>query len=217
MRNSSRHSTPNSQKTQLSSRLDTPDGPNDEEILRSVAPQEFAVSGDSWEPLRSLVSDGDAQWTELVPFASSLTEHLEADIRSRLPAELHGLGTYLVGCLDERGYLTSPVEEIALDYGCSSMEDAEIAICQLQRCNPPGIGARDVKECLLLQLRGPDSVELKLARTIVRNHLDDFASRRVMRVSRRFRVVPAVVESAFELIAALTPSCRGVPHLALPT
>jgi RNA polymerase sigma-54 factor len=46
---------------------------------------------------------------------------------------------------------------------------------------------------------------MKLARSIVRNYIDDFASRRVLRVARRFRVVPALVETAFEMIAALTP------------
>lgn len=185
-------------------RHDAPEGASEDEIMRIVAPQEFRPTGDSWEPKRSLSSDGDPTWTDLVPAMNTLEEHLIADLLPRLPRELWNLGEIVIGCLDERGYLAAPPEEIAMDFE-SKFEDVERVIVELHRCNPPGIGARDIRECLLLQLRGLDTVVAKLARAVVRRHLDDFSSRRVSRISRRYRVVPDLVEESFELIAGLAP------------
>lgn len=185
-------------------RLEAPEATPDHDVLRAVAPQEFQVTGDSWEPQRSIASDGEPTWMELVPASASLEDHLLADLLPRLPEKYHSLGCYVIGCLDDRGYLGSPTEEIALDFGCS-IEEVEGVLGQLHKCHPAGIGARTIHECLLLQLRGGNSVVLKLARSIVRNHLEDYAARRSNRIARRYRVLPNVVESAFEVITGLTP------------
>lgn len=185
-------------------RLEAPESLPDHDVLRAVAPQEFVPISDSWEPRRSLANDGEPTWMELLPAVASLEDHLIADLMPRLPEALEPLGHWVIGCLDDRGYLATPTEEIALDYGCS-IEDVELVVAQLHRCHPAGIGARSIHECLLLQLRGGTSVEVKLARSIVRNHLDDYAVRRTGRIARRYRVLPNVVENAFDIITGLTP------------
>src|SRR5262249_53898144 len=104
----------------------------------------------------------------------------------------------------EKGYLDASLEEIALATG-TSMEDVEAALSKLQDCEPAGVGARDLRECLLLQLRDPESIEEQLARAVVRHHMDEFVARRAGKISRRYKVLPAVVEAAFEVILALSP------------
>ena len=193
-------------------RHEAPEAVPDHDVMRAVAPQEFQAIGDAWEPKRSLANDGEPTWMELLPAVANLEDHLTADLLPRLPKHLHSLGSWLIGCLDDRGYLSCPTEEIALDFGCS-IEDVEAVLSQLHRCHPAGIGARSIHECLLLQLRGGNTVELKLARSIVRSYLEEYAARRTGRIARRYRVMPSVVECAFEVITGLTPfPAEGFQH-----
>lgn len=178
-----------------------------ETILRSIAPSELRPASEDFEFHRSLPqgSDSDeADWLDFAATSDSLSDHLAAQLLPRLPARLRSVGEYLIGCLNERGYLTVSVEEAALDCGCS-LEDAETVLRRLQRCEPRGIGATSVQECLLLQLQDVPSLEGKLARAIVRHHFEDFRDRNYRPIMRRFRVLTEVVDEAFDVILGLNP------------
>lgn len=179
---------------------------SEEIILRTVAPQELAPSSEDFEFLRSIPRD-DADRVDWIDFAASTTtlwDHLRAQLLPMLPEPLRAVGAYTIECVNERGYLDAPVEEIALENNCS-LADAETVVAALKECEPSGVGAADVRECLLLQLRDADTHERKLARAILKTHLDDFIARRTSRIARRYRVVTELVEAAFEEILALTP------------
>ena len=148
--------------------------------------------------------DDQPDWVELASTGNSLWEHLRAQLLVSLPRELHRIAEYAIECVNEKGYLTTPAEEIALETG-TSIEVAELVISKLQQCEPPGIGAFNLQQCLLLQLRSADSIEEKLARVIVQSHMEEFIARRTHRLMRRFRVMPEVVEAAFEENPSLTP------------
>lgn len=178
---------------------------SDELILRSVAPQELKVGSEDYEFHRSIVHDDDqVDWVELAPSGPSLWEHLRGQLLISLPPELHPVATYAIECVDEKGYLTSTPEEIALATN-ASLECAERVVKQLQQCEPAGVGATTLRECLLFQLRRPQTVEERLARNIVRDHMDEFIARRMGKLMRKFKVMPEVIEAAFEQILALTP------------
>lgn len=178
---------------------------SEELILRTVAPQELRHRSEDYEVRRSLPNDDDApDWMDLAASRTTLHEHLRAQLLPALPTGLRPLGEYVVECVNEKGYLTAEVEEIALATG-SSLEHTKIVLKVLQRSEPAGVGARNLRECLLLQLRDGDTYEKKLARTIVRHSMDDFVARRVQTISRRLRVLPHVVEASFEEILALNP------------
>ena len=112
-----------------------------------------------WDNLPS--SGGDDNSLENLAGAHTETfpEYLAAQLRqSQLlkPGSFLRLCLYLTDCLDERGYLTIPLEELAVEQGCSKAE-AEQALFALQMLDPPGVGARNLTECLILQLaQGPD-------------------------------------------------------------
>ena len=95
-----------------------------------------------------------------------LADHLEwqlcASICSETVSEIAGV---IIGNLDENGYLTTSLEEIA-QFGGYTMEDVEEALAVVQEFDPPGVAARNVGECLLLQLRILDP-ENTLAQQIV--------------------------------------------------
>lgn len=176
----------------------------DEVILRSVAPQELKPSSGDYEFRRSLPDDEPFDWLELASTGTSLWEHLRAQLLPMLPPRMRIVGEYIVECIDEKGYLSTPVEEIALALECP-LEHVEWVLAKLQHCEPAGVGASNLQECLLLQLRNPETFEQKLARAIVKGHLDDLIARRTMRITRKFKVMPDVVEAAFQEILELSP------------
>jgi len=176
----------------------------DEVILRSVAPQELRPSSGDHEFRRSLPDDEPFDWLELASTGTSLWEHLRAQLLPTLPPRMRIVGEYMVECIDEKGYLSTPVEEIALALECP-LEHVEWVLAKLQHCEPAGVGATNLQECLLLQLRNPETFEQKLARAIVKGHLDDLIARRTMRITRKFKVMPDVVEAAFQEILELAP------------
>lgn len=178
---------------------------DNETILKSVAPRELKTSHEDYELARSLPKDEDSfDWLDMASSCPNLHDHLRAQMMAMLPKALVQIGLYLVEAVDERGYLTMSIEEVALAMNCS-LESAELALHALRKCEPAGIGAIDLQDCLLLQLREAETLEEKLARTIVRNHLDDFIARRAFRIARKYRVHPEVVEKAFKEILSLNP------------
>lgn len=178
---------------------------SEEAILRSVAPHELRPSSEDFEFQRSLPNDEDPpDWVDLAAAQTSLHEHLRAQFLPAMPRGYRALGEYMVECVNDKGYLAVELEEIALASGCS-LEETRGALKLLQSCEPAGVGARNLQECLLLQLRDADTFEKKLARKIIRECMDDFVSRKAMPIARRLRVLPGVVEAAFEEILCLNP------------
>jgi RNA polymerase sigma-54 factor len=131
----------------------------------------------------------------------TLQERLIADLGSILPREDKPIATHLVGNLDERGYLACSVEEIA-DMLTVDVARVEAVLAALQTLEPVGVGARDLRECLLIQidhlaLRG---IHHPLVRPIVDEHLSILASRKLERIARMMRVPIEEVETAARFI-----------------
>lgn len=176
-----------------------------EEILRTVAPDELMPSGGNYEAMRSLPNDGEStDWTDLAHSMDSLWDHLLGQMHTRLPRELHRLADYFVGSINDRGYLTISIEEAALDCN-STLEEAEEVFNTLRECEPAGVGATDLRDCLLLQLRHPESDEERLARRLLAKEWDDLVARNTRSIVRKVKVDPDLVDRAFEVILQLNP------------
>ena len=113
------------------------------------------------------------------------------------------IGEYIIGNLDERGYLTLSVEEIARDLSVSEEEVLRV-LRKIQFFDPVGVAARDLKECLLIQL---EHLGLKgtLAEELVKNHLKDLELGRYTQLAKKFEVSPEEIEAALEVIRGLEP------------
>jgi RNA polymerase sigma-54 factor len=115
------------------------------------------------------------------------------------------LGETIIRNLDDNGYLRTSLEEICQDVrGAAKADQAESALRLVQRLDPPGVGARDLKECLLLQLQGPEG-ENDLVRRIVAEHLSDIENNRYPQVAKRLGVTMEQVKEAVEKIRKLNP------------
>jgi RNA polymerase sigma-54 factor len=124
-----------------------------------------------------------------VPDQMSLPEHVLAELAAVLADEDLPIAEYLLGELDDRGFLTSSVEEVAATLGIS-VERVRDVLLALQAVGPVGIGARTVEECLGLQLDrwAALGVTNALARTLVTEHLDDLGRGQYGRLARALGV-----------------------------
>ncbi len=134
----------------------------------------------------------------------SLQEHLEFQLYlSTSDPNLREWGALLIGNIDDRGYLKDPLEELAASAGVPAA-DLERAVRLVQTFEPTGVGARDLRECLLIQLDAlPDPHPL--ARAIVAEHLAELEGRPLTRLADRLGVTVQEVQAAVEAIRSLEP------------
>ena len=186
-------------------RIDEPDAPvTEEDVLRVVAPAEMKHTSSDYEALRGLPSDQNTDWVDLTPSNDSLWDHLRAQLEPETPARLRDLLGYLIGSVNDRGYLTCTVEDAALDCK-TSLEEAEATLKRLQACEPAGVGATSLRECLVLQLRDAQGDAERMARFMLKSCWDDLVARNADAIQRKYKADPELVERAFEVILSLNP------------
>jgi RNA polymerase sigma-54 factor len=113
------------------------------------------------------------------------------------------LAEMLIGSLDDRGFLQAPLGELSLQQGIP-LTDLQAAADIIQTFDPPGVGAEDLRDCLLLQLKR-DGREFSLEGRIVASHLDDLARKRFPWIARKLSVPVSEISRAAEHIATLNP------------
>jgi RNA polymerase sigma-54 factor len=128
--------------------------------------REAALDTDSLSDLGggSGLSDEAFDFDRLSAAETSLTEHLLEQLHGLSGSE-GMLAVAIVQELEETGYLTTPLDEIAKAMGATHTE-AERALAQVQDCDPPGVAARDLAECLALQAKAADRYDPAMARLI---------------------------------------------------
>ncbi|MFG1625572.1 hypothetical protein [Kribbella sp. NPDC049227] len=144
---------------------------------------------------------GVTEWVDGAEVAA-----LRAEAGLLVPAADGAIVEYVVGCLDQRGRLTSTTDEIA---GCLGVSTTRVAgaLAAVRKVGPPGIGARDLRECLLLQL---EDWTPAVVRAVVDRHLEDLAGRRLDRIANALGTSAAEIQAAADFIKE-----QLVPFVAL--
>ena len=136
----------------------------------------------------------------------SLADHLLFQLHlSTSDPDLIHWATEIIGNLDENGYLDLEPGELR---GKTSADQAAIekALELVQSFDPPGVAARDLRECLLLQLNSlRDGEQVTMARTLVGDHLAELEGRYLTRIAERLKVSIKVIQDALLLICSLEP------------
>jgi len=122
------------------------------------------------------------------------------------------LADYLIGNLDENGYLRRElpaiVNDLAFNLNISTTpEDLEEVLKAIQEFDPPGVGARDLRECLLIQIersenKGP---HIELAKKILTKSFDEFTRKHYEKIAKRFDLNDEELKPAIEFILHLNP------------
>lgn len=141
----------------------------------------------------------------------TLAEHLHAQLLlKRYSKNDQKALDFMIHSLDSRGYFTETLSCVSECFAVTE-EKAELLLFELQKLDPPGIGARDLKECLLLQLKRragtpAESAELTyLAEQLVEYHLEDIAKNHIDIIARKRNVSADTVRAACEEIRKLNP------------
>ncbi|MCA9740059.1 MAG: RNA polymerase factor sigma-54 [Deferribacteres bacterium] len=117
----------------------------------------------------------------------SLYDHLLSQLHmTQLSEKDTEIGDYIIWNIDEVGYLSCDVEVIAHNLDVS-VEDVERVLAIIQRFEPVGIAARNLRECLLIQLEEQDPQD-ELALEVVRDHFEDFTNKRYEKLTKKLDI-----------------------------
>lgn len=155
---------------------------------------------------------------EEIPFseATSFFEMLQAQLDERnLNEHQRELANYLIGSLDDDGLLRKEMTTICdelmwhMDV-TTTIDELNDVLKVIQDFDPPGVGARNLQECLLLQIERrqrttPKSEVLELEKLIVFEHYKDFTNKQWKRIEQRVRVTPELFQQAIDEICRLNP------------
>ena len=147
--------------------------------------------------------------------APSATERLLGQLSLRHISERqHAIATEIIGTLDDAGYLSRDLALVANDMAFrqgieASDEEMQEALRLVQSLEPAGIGARNLRECLLLQLQRKEESDVSIPLAIVRDHFDDFAAHRYEHICAALAIDSAQLDEAIATIRHLNPKPAG--------
>src|ERR1700747_1924062 len=134
----------------------------------------------------------------------TLQQHLMTQLNQTvLNANDRKTAELIIGNIDDNGFLQATPEEMALNTGIAQ-DDFEHMLTLIQSFYPPGVGARDLRECLLIQLRR-EGRQNGLEYKIVADHMQDLGKRRFPEIARRMGISAEQVQKCANNIAQLDP------------
>jgi RNA polymerase sigma-54 factor len=194
-----------------------------EDIAREDSPEE-AANEESAEP----TEDDPIDWSEYmqdgafdrtyVPQSETSIEFLEKVPVTRttlaeslieqihfldLPKTYLPLAEFLIGSLDDRGWLVTSLEDCAEATG-RPLEECEKVLRVIQALEPVGVGARDLRECLLIQLEARGEKDT-LPWRLIHDQFDNLVNRRFPEVARQLKCSVEEVQAAADVVATLNP------------
>ncbi|HYE67098.1 MAG TPA: hypothetical protein VEA58_00725, partial [Anaerovoracaceae bacterium] len=143
-------------------------------------------------------------YEQFVSSEITLTEHLMFQLQfAPIKHSCRNIGRYIIESLDENGYMTLSVEEIAKEMGVGQ-EKVQVVLDAIQGFDPVGIGARNLKECLLIQLthQGNDN---PLITEVVNSYLEDIAGNRLNNIAKALNVTVKEIQVISDIIKGLEP------------
>lgn len=169
------------------------------------------------------LSEDEEGWQPEIASYISLKEYLLAQMLPAVDKPLHPIAEFLVESLDENGYLQIGEEEVALRFN-TDLETIRQVVQALQNCDPAGVGARSLQECLLLQVRAfKEDKESSVARQVLEDAeqilslgWQDFVHERTHRLLRRLRLSPDRLQAATHFIRYALKPYPGATFQLLP-
>ena len=153
--------------------------------------------------------EGDTPIEERSAPAETLHDYLAWQLNlTRLSEADQRIGVAIIDALNDDGMLTEPLQDIAGSAGCNAtLADAERVLKEVQRFDPPGVAARDLAECLALQLQQlpVETPWRSEALDIVQEHFDVLAAQDLRGLARRTRLEGNDLAAAIALVRSLNP------------
>ncbi len=205
------------------------DAPEAGETTREERDTPDEVSAAGWEEYfgsdrrtgagehQSSPSDDFPSYEQTVAKAASLEDHLLWQLSlSGLSEREKAIGRLLIGNLDDDGYLRTPLSEVISETDITEAE-AESVLRDIQTFDPTGVGARDLSECLLLQLghlgkspmgslgARPGALKGSIVEVVVQHHLKDLEKKQYAKIAKALDVTVEEIFQATKVIEGLEP------------
>ena len=165
-----------------------------------------------------------------IPYASgsSFTEQLTDQLNTfPLEEENYLIAKFLIGSIDDSGYIRRPLLDLTDDLAFTQniytdIETIERALKVVQQLDPAGVGARDLQECLLIQLkRKSQSPNTEMAARIIENAFEKFTKKHYLKLQKKFNINETQLKNAIQEIGRLNPkpgssytnNLRSVDHV----
>ena len=149
-------------------------------------------------------SDDKPSFENFIFKKTTLVDHLMWQLRlAACSEEEERVGAWIIGNIDEDGYLKASAEEIAREAGTTE-QCAEEVLKRIQQFDPVGVGARDLMECLLLQLKDLEERD-PIAEQIVNHYLPHLKNRNFQFIGKKLGVSPDRVMESVKLISEMEP------------
>ncbi|TNU40044.1 RNA polymerase factor sigma-54 [Escherichia coli] len=222
------HEEIDTRETQDSETLDTADALEQKEM-----PEELPLDA-SWDTIYTAGTpsgtSGDYIDDELTVYQGETTQTLQDYLMWQVELTPfsdtdRAIATSIVDAVDETGYLTVPLEDILESIGDEEIDidEVEAVLKRIQRFDPVGVAAKDLRDCLLIQLSQFDKTTpwLEEARLIISDHLDLLANHDFRTLMRVTRLKEDVLKEAVNLIQSLDPRPgqsiqTGEPEYVIP-
>ena len=222
------HEEIDTRETQDSETLDTADALEQKEM-----PEELPLDA-SWDTIYTAGTpsgtSGDYIDDELPVYQGETTQTLQDYLMWQVELTPfsdtdRAIATSIVDAVDDTGYLTVPLEDILESMGDEEIDidEVEAVLKRIQRFDPVGVAAKDLRDCLLIQLSQFDKTTpwLEEARLIISDHLDLFANHDFRTLMRITRLKEDVLKEAVNLIQSLDPRPgqsiqTGEPEYVIP-
>ncbi|EKI8166351.1 RNA polymerase factor sigma-54 [Escherichia coli] len=222
------HEEIDTRETQDSETLDTADALEQKEM-----PEELPLDA-SWDTIYTAGTpsgtSGDYIDDELPVYQGEMTQTLQDYLMWQVELTPfsdtdRAIATSIVDAVDETGYLTVPLEDILESIGDEEIDidEVEAVLKRIQRFDPVGVAAKDLRDCLLIQLSQFDKTTpwLEEARLIISDHLDLLANHDFRTLMRVTRLKEDVLKEAVNLIQSLDPRPgqsiqTGEPEYVIP-
>jgi len=177
-----------------------------EDFVKSLEDEDLSYKSGNF------TSDDEEEIPWQPPALESLEDKLLQQLAPIVNEKEYRIAEEILGNIDDDGYLTRSVEEIAEDLRLGEKmevtpEEVENVLKKIQRLDPSGIGARDLKECLLAQLEVGDFPEDKktLAIRILNEAYDDFMKKRYDELMKKFNISEQKLGDVLQIIQRLNP------------
>ena len=222
-------------KDDKTSELDEPFSDNDYEDSDQITAEDINIDdylSDDEIPdykLRSNNYNSDND-DKTIPYASgiSFTQYLTSQLNTfRLNDESYLIAKFLIGSIDESGYIRRPLLDLTDDLAFTqniytNIEKIKNILHIVQRLDPAGVGARNLKECLLIQLKRKDlTPSINVAIQILDNAFDQFTKKHYKKLLKKFNISEEILKESIHEIERLNPkpgnsfsnNVRSIEHI----
>jgi RNA polymerase sigma-54 factor len=179
--------------------------PKEEKTEEQVDWETYLFDDDEGYKVREHREQDEEHFEGTAAQTENLYDHLNEQLMFlKLSGEDQLIGEYIIGNIDTHGYLTISVAEMASELG---IEEARIqnVLIMIQQFDPSGVGARDLRESLIIQLN-EKNLQDTLAYRIVDEHIHDLEKKSTLQISKMMGVPFEKCQKAMEIIKGLSPT-----------